>query len=251
MTMTPISKHSGAYYLLQGFALLTKPRLRLYVAIPLAINFILFAILIWLGIHYFDELTHWVNHFLPGWLQWLDYLLWALFAIGIGLFFVFCFTMVANIIGAPFNSLLASKVEVYLTNTTFPEESWLSGIKDMPRTLTREWEKFLYFLPRAILCLILFFIPVIQIAAGVIWFLFNGWMMAIQYLDYPVDNHRLPFKTFRTALSHHRMPALGFGTLTMVLSFIPVINCILMPAAVAGATAMWVDVLQNEANHVE
>lgn len=242
--MNAITKHSGAHYLFQGFALICRRELRVYVLMPLLINVILFLGLIFISTHFFERLTVWVDHFLPGWLLWLNWLLWVLFMMGVGLFLIFCFTMLANSIAGPFNSLLAGKVERYLTQKTLPNEHWAATLKDIPRTLGREWDKIGYFIPRATICLILFFVPIIQLAAGVIWFLFNGWMMAIQYLDYPADNHREPFKTFMIKLGKHKAPALGFGNLVMLLSFIPLLNCVLMPAAVAGATAFWVDILQ-------
>jgi hypothetical protein len=47
-----------------------------------------------------------------------------------------------------------------------------------------------YFLPRAIGLFILSFIPVVNIIAAPLWLLW-GLMMAIQYIDYPADNHKL------------------------------------------------------------
>ena len=240
--MDSISKFSGTHYLWQGFSLITKPKLRLFVVIPLLINFLLFFALIAVSIHYFHAFIAWIDHLLPSWLEWLNGLLWLLLAISLGLVMIFCFTTLANTIGAPFYSVLASKVELYLTNKPVAEDSWSDTIKDIPRTLKREWEKLMYFIPRAILCLILFFVPIIQIAASVIWFLFNAWILAIQYLDYPADNHKISFKAFLAILSKHRMPVLGFGVWITILSFIPIVNCFLLPAAVAGSTAMWIDI---------
>lgn len=249
--MESLTKISGTHYLWQGFVLITKPTLRSFVIIPLLINFLLFFGLIFIGVHYFNEVINWTDHLLPRWLQWLNSLLWLLFAITLAIIFIFCFTTLANIIGAPFYSLLTSKVELYLTKQALLEESWIASISDIPRTLTREWQKLIYFIPRAILCLILYWIPLVQLIASALWFLFNAWIMAIQYLDYPADNHKMPFKTFLSVLSKYRMPVLGFGIWIMILSFIPIVNCFLMPAAVAGSTAMWVDVLQPSSKKIK
>ena len=57
------------------------------------------------------------------------------------------------------------------------------------------------YLPRAVVLFILYFVPGIgQTVAPVLWFLFSAWMLAIQYCDYPFDNHKVPFKEMRTAL---------------------------------------------------
>jgi uncharacterized protein involved in cysteine biosynthesis len=73
-------------------------------------------------------------------------------------------------------------------------------MKDIPRIMKREWQKLAWYLPRAIVLLLLYFIPGIgQTVAPVLWFLFSAWMLAIQYCDYPFDNHKVPFKTMREA----------------------------------------------------
>lgn len=43
--------------------------------------------------------------------------------------------------------------------------------------------------------LLLYFVPGIgQTVVPVVWFLFGAWMLAIQYCDYPFDNHKVGFQ---------------------------------------------------------
>ncbi len=64
---------------------------------------------------------------LPSWLSFLNYLLWPLFVVLVVLMVFFTFTMLANIIAAPFNGFLAEKVEVVVRGTDdFPAFSWAS-----------------------------------------------------------------------------------------------------------------------------
>jgi CysZ protein len=108
--------------------------------------------------------------------------------------------------------------------------------------MKREWQKFAWYLPRAIVLLLLYFIPGIgQTVAPVLWFLFSAWMLAIQYCDYPFDNHKVPFKEMRTALRTRKVANMQFGALTSLFTMIPFLNLFIMPVAVCGATAMWVD----------
>ncbi len=60
-----------------------------------------------------------------------------------------------------------------------------------------------------------------------------------------MGNHDLTFKQQKQTLKKRRGLSLGFGGSVMVLTSIPIINFIVMPVAVAGATAMWVDQLSN------
>lgn len=86
------------------------------------------------------------------------------------------------------------------------------------------------------------FIPVIgQFAAPWIWLLFSAWMMAIQYCDYPYDNHQIPFPDMRRQLARYRWRNLSFGGLVMFLGSVPVLNLFVMPMAICASTAMWVD----------
>ncbi len=99
-------------------------------------------------------------------------------------------------------------------------------MKDVPRIMKREWQKFAWYLPRAIVLLILYFIPGIgQTVAPVLWFLFSAWMLAIQYCDYPFDNHKVPFKEMRTALRTRKITNMQFGALTSLFTMIPLLIC--------------------------
>ena len=73
-----------------------------------------------------------------------------LFVVLVVLMVFFTFTMLANVIAAPFNGFLAEKVEVVVRGTDdFPAFSWGELIAMIPRTLAREMRKLGYFLPRA------------------------------------------------------------------------------------------------------
>ena len=79
---------------------------------------------------------------LPDWLSFLSYILWPIFVVLVVLMVFFTFTMLANVIAAPFNGFLAEKVEVVVRGTDdFPAFSWGELIAMIPRTLSREMRK--------------------------------------------------------------------------------------------------------------
>ena len=97
-----------------------------------------------------------------------------------------------------------------------------------------------YVLKWSILLLIISFIPVINIAAPVLWFVFGAWVLALNYLEPPMGDHDNFFNQV-IAFARQRKPlSLGFGTGMVLLTSIPVINFIAIPAGVAGATYLWV-----------
>jgi CysZ protein len=66
-------------------------------------------------------------------------------------------------------------------------------------------------------------------------------MLAIDYHDYPMGNHQILFSEQRDTLKQHRLLVLGFGGATLAATMVPLINFIVIPAAVAGATALYLE----------
>lgn len=231
----------GALYLFQGLHLIAKPGIRRFVILPILVNIILFTIMFFVLGYWLHQLSDWLLLYLPSWLAWVGVMLWWLFMIGFLAIVIFTFMTIANLIAAPFNSYLSEKIAWYLTGKSTQEMSLMQNLKDVPRVLARQAAIILYYLPRALSLLILYFIPVIQAAASVISFLFHAWTLSLTYIDYPTDNHRVSFQEMRLWLTERRLAALGFGSAILLFSFIPIFNFVVMPAAVAGATKWWID----------
>lgn len=230
----------GFNYLIEGFRLLTERGIKRYVVMPVLVNVIFFIGLFLVLQHYAHVFNAWFLGTLPTWLQWLAYVLWLIFFASFFLFFIYAFVTIANFIAAPFNSLLSEKVERHLTGKEPTNARLRDTFADIPRMLKRQLSIFAYYLPRVAILLILFFVPVIQVFAAPLWFLFNAWFMAISYVDYPSDNHRVPIDEVREWLTANRWLSFGFGLAVLITSMIPFINFFTIPAAVAGATKLWV-----------
>lgn len=233
---------NGFHYFVLGWKLILTPGIKRFVFFPFLINILIMIGAIWWMFSHFNIWTNRLMLYIPDWLHWLSYLLWPLIILLILLFWGFCFGMLTNWIAAPFNGLLAERIEAKLTNTSLPEGSISNVLRDMPRVIRRELEKFFYHVPRLLLLLLFSLVPVIgPMLAPILLFLFSAWVLAIQYCDYPFDNHRISFVTMRRALQKHRMYHLQFGGIVSLFMLVPGLNMIVMPAAVCGATAMWVD----------
>jgi CysZ protein len=249
----PTHAITGARYLLRGFGLINQPGIRLFAAVPLLITLLVFAVLIGLGVGYFSSL---MDSLLPSgdawWVTLLRAVLWPLFALAMMLLWYFTFTLVANLIGAPFNGLLAEKVEAHLRGRPLSDTGGLTdAIKDLLPSMLNELRKFAYYLLWAVPLLILFAIPAVNLAAPLLWGLFMAWMLALEYTAYPMENHRIRFRDARRALVAKRGLSLGFGAAVMGLMLVPVLNLLVMPAAVAGATALWVERLESEGGRMK
>jgi len=238
----------GLSYLVRGFELLLIPELRPFVLVPLLMNTAIFILLITLSLGQFSD---WIDQIMDSLWEWLDFLRWIIWPLVVSLLLVivmYTFSIVANIIASPFNGLLAEKVEELLVGKeVIGKETFAQALKDAPRSMSKEIHKIAYYLPRALLVAIIsivftFIFPPISTA---LWFLLGAWMMSLQYCDYPMDNHKHSLNEVKTAIAQHRMTSLGFGGGVMLGTMIPIVNFIIMPAAVCGATIYWVEELQN------
>ncbi len=230
----------GFGYLLQGARLLTHPGLRLFVLLPLLVNVIMFAMGLGLLISFVGGWMGSVVAWLPEWLGGITWLLWFLFVLIFGMAVFFGFNLLANFIAAPFNGLLAEKVQLHLTGQALGEANFKAIVASIPRSAGREISKLTYYLPRILLLLVMSLIPGINLLAPWLWILFGAWMMVVQYIDYSMDNNGVSFRHMRRSLKQQRLLHLGFGGGVSLLLMLPLINFFIMPIAVAGATALYV-----------
>ena len=237
---------TGVSYLFKALPLLTKPGIKSYVMIPLIINILIFSVGIYFGFAYFGE---YMDKFLDtsemwSWVaaivEFIKPLLYIVFGLALLVLIFYTFSILANIIASPFNSLLAEATEMYLTGKTMDDAGGFKQVlKEIIPTILMEIKKLIYMILWSIPFLIMLF--VIPIAGPIIWFLFTAWMMSLQYMDYPMGNHKLNFSQQRSLQGKSRLFSMGFGGVTMGASMIPLVNFIIMPTAVIAATIIWVE----------
>ena len=237
---------TGFGYAFKGILLLNQKGIRPFVVVPLLINCLLLVGVIWLGIHQFDI---WIVRFmdwLPSFLSFLQPFFKIIFILVFVVILFYSFTTLANLIAAPFNSLLAERIEQKLEGIPLPPfRGYKAIIGTIARTIWSEIRKILYFIKLVIFLLLLNLTP-LAFASPLFWGLFSIWMLVIEYADYPMGNHELLFKAEKKLLQKHRAMSLGLGSGILVMSLIPILNFMTMPAGVAGGTLFWVESLSKE-----
>lgn len=243
-TPAMLSPVNGFFLPFQGLGLIFTPGLRRFVAIPLLLNILIFAALAYLAGNYFDQF---MDRWLPSqsWLEFLRWILWLLFAVAYALALFYGFTLIANLIASPFNSILAARVEEKLTGKR-PADADESLLRAIGPAISGEIGKIVYFASRAIPLLVLFLVPGLNILASIGWVVFGLWFLAIEYADYPMGNHAIKPKQQREYLRRRRLKSLAFGAGVTTMMLIPILQLAAMPAAVAAATRLWVDDLKPE-----
>ncbi|MFT5400341.1 MAG: CysZ protein [Gammaproteobacteria bacterium] len=232
---------AGTQAMAKGAKLLLRPEIRLYVVIPLLINLVLFGGLIWLGYQQFYPFVEWIMSFVPGFLDFIEWLIWLLVGTLAAVTVFFTFTPIANIVAAPFNALMSEKLEVLLTGEAVSSET---SFLDMAiASIGSQLRKLVYIMLWGLGLFLFSLIPVLNFIAPVLWVVFGSWLLSLEYLDYPMGNHDLSFSAQKDRLRQRRGLALGFGGSVMIMTSIPLVNFIAMPVAVAGATVLWVEEL--------
>ena len=222
---------SGAGYLLKGFALLNEPGIRRYVWLPILMNLVILTAGVYWAVGYVTGMD-WLHEGWWAWLAWLIVPVAVLLSVMVSGYF---FSAILLLLASPFYGLLAGKIEERY-GIVAPEESLASLIL---RTLGRELVKMAYYMPRYLLLFVIpWLLPLLIPVMPFVWFAFGSWVMSLQYSDYTLDNHQKDFRSSRKIVAETRWTAYGFGASVSLLMAVPVLNCLVPPAAVIGAT-MW------------
>lgn len=213
-------------YFTQALRMMNHPRLRRYVLAPLMINILLFVGLTYTLFHYTGVF---IERFLPStsWLIYLSILIWPMMVITLFFIFYYGFSVIANLIAAPFLGFLSSEVE-WLSTGKRPDTGLTLG-QEIIELLKQECYKTFFFALRALLVLLILFMPLLNLLFPVCWFIFTAWMNYRQYLDYPMSNRMIPFKKQVDYIKGHQLELWKFGMLSNVLLMLPLINLIAMP----------------------
>lgn len=219
---------SAINYFFKGLKLLAKPELRSFLIYPVLINLVLYSGAITLGYHYINQF---MAHFIPDWLQWLSWILWPLVFISFLIVIFLTFTVLANLIAAPFYGKLAAKTKSLL----FGQQSVVVE-PPLAKVMAAELRRAGYLSTRALPLILLFVIPGLNLIAPFIWAVFGAWAMALEFMAYPLENEGVLFSEQKQLAKDMRIGALSFGGIVMMGLTLPLLNLVVAPAAVIGAT---------------
>ncbi len=235
----------GLQFVFRGLCWLGRKDIRTFVIVPLTVNALLFSLAICWGGSRLGNLIAAIQTAAPDYLSWVVWLLWPVFILLALLSLFFGFTLLANLLASPFNGLLAARVE-HLADPEASGPPDLSLWQELLTAPVQELRKIIYFLFLAILPAALWLIPPLYPLLPFAWAGFGAWVLAVEYLDYPLGNWRLSINSQRTLIRRRTMLAFGFGCGVTSLTIVPIINFVAMPTAVIGATLLWTEQLKHQ-----
>jgi len=172
---------------------------------------------------------------------WLRFLHTALLIIGFILLLFFCyllFTILGNVITAPFNEEISQRVEEIVVGT---KEGHKMGFwEDAYISIKGEVQKLAFYL---IILLLIFSLNLIPIAGSVIatvlGVIFSSFYNALDFLDYPMTRKRMRFRDKLKVTRKGKLVTYGFGFTAFLLLFLPVINVFMKPILVVAGTSLY------------
>lgn len=169
----------------------------------------------------------------------VEILVWLLMMVA-GLLIV---VVTSTVVAAPFNDALSEAVECIVTGTEPKPFSLGVVLRDTVRTVGLELLKLLlYALVMVPLFLASLVVPVVgQILYTVFGFFFTATYFAIDYVDWPASRQNRGIGYRLELIRQNFLPMLGFGSGVWLCLFIPLVNLLFMPAAVAGGTLLFLD----------
>jgi len=235
----------GIRAFLDGARAARAPGLGRYTWLPLLVSFLIIAVGLTLAFGYLGDLAAYLTAQLPEWLAFLRLILVPLlYLLGI-LMGAWLLALLAVLVASPFLGDLSAAVE-RLEGGAGPEyrqSLWAGAVS----AVGRELRKLAYYLPRLVVVFLVTLIPLVNAAAPILWFVFGAWIMAVQFCDYPNENRGRPFRDTLALLQRNRATALGYGSCATLAMAVPLVNLLLIPAAVAGGTLLWRRLLEQEA----
>lgn len=231
----------GAFYFFRAIPWLTAKGIWPLVLIPAMLSGLIYVALVYFAYQQIHQLFLSAEQ-LPTWVAWLmgwfRPVLWLVFFPVVVLFITYTFSMLTNLIGGAFNSVLSEQVERRLTGRPLIETPLISAIHLIVPCFISELKKLATALRWMALLTILSFMPIVSLIAPPLWLLFSAWNVALEYIAYPMDNHNIFFQEQRKLYNGKRLTVLGFGGMVFMAKLIPVANFLVMPLAVIAATLL-------------
>jgi len=219
-----------------------------YWALPVLVTMLALGISLASVAMFYDDITQalWSN---PGGEGWVHEALVAahgllafLVAFSLGLLAILGTILLGGVIAAPFNARLGEVIDERVTGHIAPAFSITRVLADVARALLIE---VIFFVFNIALFVASFAFPPAITVLTVVGLVGAGYYFAMAYLELPLAARDVSLKGRGRFYAQSPMATLGFGTGVGIFLFVPLINLLFMPAAVAGAVLLHAELLRE------
>jgi CysZ protein len=216
---------------------LGRPALWKYFAAAFAINVVLFVLLAVLFLKYRVALVDWITP--DRFWKWARVAIEWIFTGIVAILALFLFTIVGNLLAAPFLDAMTERILAELGETLPPSRGpWRAFL----RALRNQSIKLVFFGAIQLLLLLLWIIPGVGFLHPPLSAILTVLFLGFEYIDYPLDARQLSVpKRFEWMLGHPGA-TLAYGLVLFPVFLIPFVGYACLPLAVAGASLLVHDI---------
>ncbi len=209
------------------------------VVLPALINAAVFVLLAIFMVTYAGDIIGWVWSKPTGLIALIFWWAAIVFASALSLVASYAFTLIlAGIVASPFNDVLSARVEREALAGEMPEPDYgliWGSLRAVGSSIVILLSYGIVMLP----ILVLNLVPVVgQVAASILSTGVSAMFIALEFTDYSLERRGLNLRQKFELLEDNRTFALGFGLGTAVLIWVPLLNFLTIPIAVAGGTLL-------------
>lgn len=241
---------AGSRILGTGFAVIARsPGLLLLGALPALLSVVLLVGALGGLLYLASDITTWLTPFATTWSpMWRDAV-----RVVVGLAIVAAAALLASVtfialtlaIGGPFYEYIAEQAERRLGLDTSDDGS--GWFRMLGRGIAGSLQLIVMSIVGAGLLFVLGFVPVLgQTVVPVLGAVFGAWIVSLEMVGMVFQRRGLTMRDRRRALGHQRATALGFGLPAYLLCLVPILQLVVIPAAVVGGTLLAHRLLSSE-----
>ena len=236
---------TGVHITMRGLGIFfTRPTCWLYSIVPVLISLLIYAAGVWLFIEYVWPHLPWAGEDDPAlswWRQWLEwagaFLLAAMLIVVYITLFVFTFSALYMVIGAPFFDRMAAKLEKQLYGYEMQiigKLSWLDYFRtSVTNALILTIQSVLWTIILLPICI---FLPYVGFLP---FMLVLGYLLGWSFLLYGAEHRRWRRSEVKHSLKGKRGIVLAFGAMVYLILFIPFAAILVFPAAVVSGVIIF------------
>lgn len=253
VTRAPVGYWNGLTYPFKGvsFVFAKHPGLVKIWIFPILITLLVFCLGSWASWSFADEIISewWAepegDGFFDGVARFFHSFVEVLLSLFMWVASIIVLLFLTSVIAAPFNGALSEAVERLATGCAESPGGLRVFARDIGRTIVLELVKLVLYLavmvPLMILqCAVPGFGSVLY---SIFAFVFTAWYWGLDYIDWPAERRGWKVGERFAHARANFMTLFGFGTGVWLFLFIPFVNLLFMPAAVAGGTLLYLDMV--------
>lgn len=212
-----------------------------YWALPVLVTMLALGLSLGAVAMFYDDITQalWSNPGGEGWvhdaLMAMHGLLAFLVAVTLGLVALLATIVLGSVVAAPFNARLGEVIDERVTGHQAPAFSVQRVFADVARALLIE---VLFFAFNLVLFVGSIALPPAITVLSIVGLIGTGYYFAMAYLELPLAARDVTLRDRVRFYTASPMATLGYGAGLGIFLFVPLINLLFMPAAVAGAVLL-------------